>query len=151
MAQVVESACHAGDTEHRSVIPESGRRKQQPIPVFLPGKSHGQRDLADSSPWGHKESDVTECACTIYILFAIPRTHGSVCQSRAFAYLSPGPRRHFPSYRQVSGDAVHLCRLNSGTLLSCLHSLVPSYVYSFNIYLWTTWWAVTMPRESLRA
>ena len=30
------------------------------IPVFLPGKSHGQRSLADYSPWGCKESDTTE-------------------------------------------------------------------------------------------
>ena len=29
-------------------------------PVFLPGKSHGQRSLAGYSPWGHKESDTTE-------------------------------------------------------------------------------------------
>ena len=28
------------------------RRKSQPIPVFLPGKSHGQRNLAGYSPWG---------------------------------------------------------------------------------------------------
>ena len=36
------------------------RRKWQPTPVFLPGKSHGQRSLADYSPWGHKEPDTTE-------------------------------------------------------------------------------------------
>ena len=30
------------------------RRKWQPILVFLPGKSHGQRSLAGYSPWGHK-------------------------------------------------------------------------------------------------
>ena len=28
--------------------------------LFLPGESHGQRRLADYSPWGHKESDMTE-------------------------------------------------------------------------------------------
>ena len=28
--------------------------------IFLPGESHGQRSLAGYSPWGHKESDVTE-------------------------------------------------------------------------------------------
>ena len=28
------------------------RRKCQPTPVFLPGKSHGQRSLVDYSPWG---------------------------------------------------------------------------------------------------
>ena len=30
------------------------RRKWQPAPVFLPGKSHGQRSLAGCSPWGHR-------------------------------------------------------------------------------------------------
>ena len=36
------------------------RRKWQPTPVFLPGKSHGQKSLAGYCPWGHKESDATE-------------------------------------------------------------------------------------------
>ena len=36
------------------------RRKWQPTPVVLPGKSHGQRNLVGYSPWGHKESDTTE-------------------------------------------------------------------------------------------
>ena len=35
-------------------------RKWQPTPVFLPGKLHGQGSLAGCSPWGHKESDMTE-------------------------------------------------------------------------------------------
>ena len=33
------------------------RRKWPPTPVFLPGKSHGQRSLVGYSPWGRKESD----------------------------------------------------------------------------------------------
>ena len=36
------------------------RREQQSIQVFLPGESHGQRSLAGYSPWGRKESDMTE-------------------------------------------------------------------------------------------
>ena len=36
------------------------RRKWQPTPVFLPGKSHRQRSLVGYSPWGHKELDTTE-------------------------------------------------------------------------------------------
>ena len=36
------------------------RRKWQPTPVFLPGKSHGRRSLVGYSPWGRKESDMTE-------------------------------------------------------------------------------------------
>ena len=36
------------------------RRKWQPTPVFLPGKSYGQRSLAGYSPWSHNELDMTE-------------------------------------------------------------------------------------------
>ena len=36
------------------------RRKWQPTPVFLLGKFHGQRSLVGYSPWGHKESDMTD-------------------------------------------------------------------------------------------
>ena len=36
------------------------RRKWQPIPVILPGESHGQRSLAGYSAWGCKESGTTE-------------------------------------------------------------------------------------------
>ena len=38
----------------------SWRMKWLPTPVFLPGKSHGQRSLVGYSPWGRKESDTTE-------------------------------------------------------------------------------------------
>ena len=36
------------------------RRKWQPTPIFLLGRSHGQRNLVGCSPWGHKELDATE-------------------------------------------------------------------------------------------
>ena len=53
--------CSVGD---RGSLPESGkipwRREWLSTPVFLPGKSHGQRNLEDYSPWGCKESDTTE-------------------------------------------------------------------------------------------
>ena len=34
--------------------------QEQPTPVLLPGKPHGQRSLVDCSPWGQEESDTTE-------------------------------------------------------------------------------------------
>ena len=40
------------------------RRTWQPTLVFLPGESHGQRRLAGYSPWGCKESDMTERVST---------------------------------------------------------------------------------------
>ena len=36
------------------------RRKWQPTPLLLPGKSHGWRNLVGYSPWVCKESDTTE-------------------------------------------------------------------------------------------
>ena len=36
------------------------RRQWKPTPVFLNGKSHGQRSLVDYSTWGHKELDTNE-------------------------------------------------------------------------------------------
>ena len=41
------------------------RRKWQPIPVFFPEKSHGQRSLVGSNPWGCKELDMTEHKTTM--------------------------------------------------------------------------------------
>ena len=35
-------------------------KAMQPTPVFLPGKSHGWRSLVGYSPWGCKDSDMTE-------------------------------------------------------------------------------------------
>ena len=39
---------------------EIWRRKWQPTPVLLPGKSHGRRSLVGHSLWGRKELDTTE-------------------------------------------------------------------------------------------
>ena len=56
---------NAGDARDVGLIPVLGRfpwkrALQQPTPVFLLRESHGQRSLADYSPWGHKVSDTTE-------------------------------------------------------------------------------------------
>ena len=36
------------------------RRAWPPTPIFLPGKSHGQRSLEGYGPGGHKETDMTD-------------------------------------------------------------------------------------------
>ena len=44
------------------------RRKWQPTPVLLPGKSHGQRSLVGFRPWGLQESDMTVAEHTFWDL-----------------------------------------------------------------------------------
>ena len=43
-----------------STISFPWKRKWQPTPVFLPGESHGRRNLVGYSSRGRKESDTTE-------------------------------------------------------------------------------------------
>ena len=44
---------------NRLVVKILWKRQWQPIPIFLPGKSHRQRSLEGYSLRGHKESDTT--------------------------------------------------------------------------------------------
>ena len=61
-AVVKNPPANAGDVR-RGYDPWVGKipwsRKWQPTPIFLPGKSHGQKNLADYRLWGHKELDTT--------------------------------------------------------------------------------------------
>ena len=62
-ALVKNLPANAGDMRHGfsppvRKIPQS--RKWQPAPIFLPGKFHEKRSLADCRPWDCKESDMTE-------------------------------------------------------------------------------------------
>ena len=66
IAQMVENLSAIQETEVQSLGQEDLLKKEmaahswQPTPVLFPGDFHGQRSLADYSPWGHEESDTTE-------------------------------------------------------------------------------------------
>ena len=61
---VKNSPANAGDVKDAIFDPWvrkiPWRRKWQPIPVFLPGESHGQSSLAGYNPWGYTELAMTE-------------------------------------------------------------------------------------------
>ena len=60
MVKNKESACKVGDL---GSIPGLGRPLEKAMDthsVFWPEEFHGQRSLVGYSPWGHKESDMTE-------------------------------------------------------------------------------------------
>ena len=56
------------------------RRQWHPTPVLLPGKSHGQRSLVGCSPWGRKESDMTEPLHFHFSLLCIGEGNGKPLQ-----------------------------------------------------------------------
>ena len=69
------------------------RRKWQPTPVLLSGKSHGQRSLVGCSSWGREESDTTERLHFHYSLHALGKemaTHSSVLAWRIPGKGEPG-------------------------------------------------------------
>ena len=56
------------------------RRRWHPTPVLLPGKSHGRRSLVGCSPWGCKESDMTEWLHFHFSLSCIGEGNGNPLQ-----------------------------------------------------------------------
>jgi len=69
-------------------IPEWGdpqRWKWPSTPVFLPGKSDGQRNQVGYSPWGCRELDMTEHSCARTHTHTHTHTHSF---SRAYISLS---------------------------------------------------------------
>ena len=79
-----KESASAGDTQEPVFDPWVGkipwRRKWQPIPVFLPGKSHGQESLEGYSPWGCKESNTTRpCILLIFLSTCIFVSYFTSC------------------------------------------------------------------------
>ena len=77
-----EPACNVGDQAgfHPQVRKIPWRRKWQPTPAFLPGKSCGQRSLMSYSPWGPKGSDTTEQFHFHFSLSCIGEENGNPLQ-----------------------------------------------------------------------
>ena len=62
----------------KGLIVRIWRRKWQPTPVLLLGESHGGRSLVGYSPWGLKESDMTERLHFHFTFFGMTKPGG--CQ-----------------------------------------------------------------------
>ena len=63
-----ESACNARKPRFDPWVGKIPWRRKSPLPLFLPGGSHGQRSLVGYSPWGLKESDTTEQLTRVVIV-----------------------------------------------------------------------------------
>ena len=78
-------------------------RAWQPTPVFLPGEFHGQRSLAGYSPWGHKESDMTEQLTLSLYTFSHP-------------YMITGKSRKDPMLEPLEGRTTFISEIWSAGL-----------------------------------
>ena len=68
MTQIVKNLAAVRDTQSLGQK-DPLRRKWQPTPMFLPGKSNGQGSLVGYSTWGRKDLDVTERLNTFTLHF----------------------------------------------------------------------------------
>ena len=60
VAQTVKCLPTMQETQVQPLVGKIWRRKWQPTPGFLPGKSYGRRNLVGYSPWDCKEAGKTE-------------------------------------------------------------------------------------------
>ena len=74
---VCNSSCHIFISNCDCILQ---RRQWHPTPVLLPGKSHGWKSLVGCSPWGHKESDMTELLHFHFSLSCIGEGNGNPLQ-----------------------------------------------------------------------
>ena len=103
------------------------RRHWWPTPVFLPGKSHGQRSLVGCSPWGPKESDMTERLHFHFSLSCIAEGNGNPLQ----CYCLENPRD-----RSLVG-----CRLWGGTELDMTEATQQQQQQQNVQVTWGDWFA----------
>ena len=110
----------------------------QPTPVPLPGKSHGWRSLVSCSPWGHKESDMTERLHFHFSLSCIGEGNGNPLQCSSLE----NPRDGGAWWAAIYGVAQSRTRLK---WLSSSSSMVHKIIVTKLMLIaatWQTMWAL---------
>ena len=106
------------------------RKKWQPTPVFLPGESHGQRNLAGYSPWGHKDSDRTEQLTLSFLGSSDSKESAwNVGDPSLIPGLgrSPGERNGYPLQYSCLENP-----MDRGTWLATVHGVTKSWTWLSN-------------------
>ena len=75
------------------------RKAWQPTPVFLPGESPWQRSLVGYSPWGSKESDMTEWLSRVHIQYIFVSKESLSHQNLGCTWLNIGC--YIPSEKDI--------------------------------------------------
>ena len=103
------------------------RKKWQPTPVLLPGKSHGQRSLVGYSPWGCEELDTTERLHFHFSLLCIGEGNGNPLQCSCLENPRDGGAWWAAIYGVTQGRT-QLKRLSSSSSMYCKIHLLFMYV-----------------------
>ena len=101
------------------------RRQWHPTPVLLPGKSHGQRSLVGCSPWGCKESDMTERLHFHFSLSCIGEGNGNPLQCSCLE----NPRDKGAWWAAVHGMSRNQTQLSDFTFMHWRRKWQPTPVF----------------------
>ena len=118
------------------------RRQWHPTPVLLPGKSHGQRSLVGCSPWGHKESDMTEWLHFHFSLSCTGEGNGSPLQCSCLE----NPRDGRAWRAAIYGTAQSQTPQKQLSSSSNMEAYTPTYVNRQPLGICCTWTQETKTR-----
>ena len=102
------------------------RRQWHPIPVLLPGKSHGWRSLVGCSPWGHWGLDMTERLHFHFSLLCIGEGNGNPLQCSCLE----NPRDGGAWWAAVYGVTQSWTQLKWLSNMHFIHTCICTYVCS---------------------
>ena len=122
------------------------RRERLPTPKFLPGKFQGQRSLMGYSPWGCKESDMTEWLTLSLFIPKIVRFFPSYLLGILHLCVIHSELIFVESVRSVSRgfflfffffpETVQLFQCYLLTKLSLIHCISFASLLKIRLYLW---------------
>ena len=102
----------------------------QPIPVFLPGESHGRKSRAGYSTWGCKESDTTGPLMHSFNTTHIPGLSPAHDNSSAARILTPPTsittcsHKTAPESHYLRWDPLYRCQLLLAEAMSAIWNLL---------------------------
>ena len=99
------------------------RRKWQPTPVLLPGKSHGWRSLVGCRLWGHTESETTEQLHFHFSLSCIGEGNGNPLSPLLCHYFCYSLKWVYDNEMLTTGDTLNYSYGGLGEQISDLNSL----------------------------
>ena len=108
------------------------RRKWQPPPVFLPGKSQGQRSLVGCTLWGCMESDMTERLHCHLSLSCMGEGNGNPLQCSCLE----NPKEGGAWWAAVYGVTQSRTRLSNFTLTFHFHALEKEMATHSSVLAW---------------